>query len=174
LLQLLVMAAAAAAAAAAPCATDAGCGGAEWRCCGATEHAENCPPPANATGAGVGACVLPGTTGRTQCHCVAGQCGTSKYYKPKEPGQKQWLMIGDSITGGCMAHGMPNISASHGVQVVHSPGNAANVWWGSHCLDGWIGDASRWDVISFQFGLHDLALDNVRATATCVARASAC
>jgi hypothetical protein len=41
LLQLLVMAAAAAAAAAAPCATDAGCGGAEWRCCGATERAEN-------------------------------------------------------------------------------------------------------------------------------------
>jgi hypothetical protein len=144
-----------------PCTTDAECSGDTWRCCGASEHAENCPLPDNSK-TGLGACVLPGTTGKTQCQCVAGKCGTSKYYQEKKVGQKQWLMIGDSITGGCMSHGMANISASHNIQVIHSPGNAANVWWGAHCLDGWIGDASRWDVITFQFGLHDLALDNER------------
>jgi hypothetical protein len=146
----------------APCATDTDCPfDGQWRCCGATEHAENCPTPANAT-TGVGNCVLPGTTGKTQCQCVAGKCGTSKYYAAPKPGMKQWLMIGDSITGGCMANGMPKVSTSHGIQVIHSPGNAANVWWGAHCLDGWLGDPARWDVITFQFGLHDLALDNER------------
>jgi hypothetical protein len=35
--------------------------------------------------------------------------------------------------------------------------------WGAHCIDAWLGaDPSRWDIISYQFGLHDLALDNER------------
>eukprot|EP01052_Picozoa_sp_SAG31_P007617 SAG31_NODE_366_length_16817_cov_17.317921_10_plen_277_part_00 len=149
--------------AATPCGTDADCpyGASGWRCCGASLRAENCPPPANESAADVGPCVLPGTTGRTMCTCVPGRCGDSRHYKPKIDGQRQWLMIGDSISMGCVSSGLPNVSASHGIQLVHSPGNAANVWWGAHCLDGWIGDASRWDVITFQFGLHDLALDNV-------------
>jgi hypothetical protein len=97
------------------------------------------------------------------CQCTQVTCGTPRYAAPR-PGQKQWLMIGDSITGGCMSNGMPSVADGHGVQVTHSPGNAANVWWGAHCLDKWLGNASRWDVITFQFGLHDLALDNeVRA-----------
>jgi hypothetical protein len=55
-----------------------------------------------------------------------------------------------------------NISR-HGIQVIHNPTNAANVWWGAHCLDYWLSDSpARWDVITFQFGLHDLALDNER------------
>ena len=34
---------------------------------------------------------------------------------------------------------------------------------GAHCLDKWLtSDPGRWDVITFQFGLHDLALDNER------------
>ena len=146
-----------------PCATDSDCpfDGSEWRCCGATERAENCPASvhANASTAGTGACTLPGTAGKTICRCTQVTCGTPQYAAPLA-GQKQWLMIGDSITGGCMSNGLPTVSAGHGVQVTHSPGNAANVWWGAHCLDKWLGNASRWDVITFQFGLHDLALDN--------------
>ena len=160
-------------ASATPCATDSDCpfDGSEWRCCGATEHAENCPASvhANASTAGAGPCTLPGTTGKTMCRCTQVTCGTPRYAAPLA-GQKQWLMIGDSITGGCMSNGLPTVAAGHDVQVTHSPGNAANVWWGAHCLDKWLGNASRWDVITFQFGLHDLALDNevfIRAPRCC-------
>ena len=155
-----------------PCATDSDCpfSGA-WRCCGASEQAENCPPPSHAT-TGLGHCVLPGAAGATECHCVAGVCQTlpeSRDYAPKQAGKKQWLMIGDSIHGGCLNAGtsaIPNGTAEHDIQVVSNPGNGANVWWGAHCLDGWLTDPSRtpadWDVITFNFGLHDLALDNER------------
>ena len=146
-----------------PCATDSDCpfDGDRWRCCGATEHAENCPASVspNASTAGAGPCTLPGTTGKTMCQCTQVSCGTPRYSVPLD-GHKQWLMIGDSITGGCMSNGLPAVAAGHGIQVTHSPGNAANVWWGAHCLDKWLGNASRWDIITFQFGLHDLALDN--------------
>ena len=34
---------------------------------------------------------------------------------------------------------------------------------GAHCLEGWVQAATRkWDVISFQFGLHDLGFDTER------------
>ena len=87
-----------------PCASDAQCpfDGA-WRCCGATKQAENCPKPTSAKG-GSGACVLPGAAGATECTCIAGVCQTlpeSRDYAPKQAGKKQWLMIGDSIHGGC-------------------------------------------------------------------------
>ena len=43
-------------------------------------------------------------------------------------------------------------------QVFHAPGNNDNVNWGYRCVSGWLGDdPTRWDVISFNFGLHDLA-----------------
>ena len=36
-------------------------------------------------------------------------------------------------------------------------------WWGSHCVDGWLSaNPGRWDIVTYQFGLHDLALDNER------------
>ena len=140
------------------CAADADCpySGA-WRCCGASKQAENCPAPTNAK-EGVGACVLPGATGRTECHCVPGVCQTlteSRDYAPKQEGKRQWLMIGDSIHGGCLNAGssaIPNGTRDHNIQVISNPGNGANVWWGAHCLDGWLSDPSRkptdWDVIT--------------------------
>ena len=140
------------------CAADVDCpySGA-WRCCGATKQAENCPAPTNAK-EGVGACVLPGATGRTECHCVEGLCQTltqSRDYAPKQEGKRQWLMIGDSIHGGCLNAGssaIPNGTRDHNIQVISNPGNGANVWWGAHCLDGWLSDPSRkptdWDVIT--------------------------
>ena len=43
-------------------------------------------------------------------------------------------------------------------QVVHAPGNNGNTNWGNHCVGGWLGpEASRWDIITTNFGLHDLA-----------------
>ncbi len=163
------------------CATDADCvsSGTAFRCCGVDKPAENCPnvnssqfpspaplfrprePPASA-------CVLPGTTGVAQCACVAPApaacCGGSQSscVAAQEPGKRQWLMIGDSISYGCLTPARAGVEA-HDVQVVHNPTNAANVIWGAHCLSSWLGpDPARWDVITFQFGLHDLALDNER------------
>lgn len=41
---------------------------------------------------------------------------------------------------------------------MHAPGNNGNVNWGDHCVEGWLGTSpSRWDVITTNFGLHDLA-----------------
>ena len=50
---------------------------------------------------------------------------------------------------------IPNGTKAHNIQVISNPGNGANVWWGAHCLDGWMTDPSRkpadWDVITFTF-----------------------
>jgi hypothetical protein len=47
---------------------------------------------------------------------------------------------------------------------VHAPSfsgandNNDNAAWGSRCVAGWLGaNASRWDAVTFNFGLHDLA-----------------
>jgi hypothetical protein len=45
----------------------------------------------------------------------------------------------------------------------HSPGNAASANLGAHCIGDWTQPAVtpdlKWDIISFQFGLHDIAFD---------------
>lgn len=46
-----------------------------------------------------------------------------------------------------------------GISSVHNSGNAANTNKGVRCLDSFLGNGTTWDVISFQFGLHDLAYD---------------
>jgi hypothetical protein len=153
----LHVAAAFAAATTSGCATDATCPFPQ-RCCGTSAKAENCPPPLPF--AHDSACVLPGTTGATRCSCVESKCSTPEY-DARNASRKQWLMIGDSISDGCLGPSK-TLAASHDIQLEHNPTNAANVWWGAHCLDAWLADAARWDVISYQFGLHDLALDNER------------
>jgi arylsulfatase B len=149
-----------------PCVTDTDClfTGA-FRCCGLTKAAENCvnPPyavaPPGDTVSG-GNCTLPGTEGSSQCVCRASRCSAMQA-APPTAGKKQWLMIGDSISLGCLGPAK-QLAALHDIEVVHTPGNAANVWWGAHCLDSWLHGAARWDVISYNFGLHDLAMDNER------------
>lgn len=66
------------------------------------------------------------------------------------------LVVGDSVSNGYFSALKRNLSASH--QVVHAPGNNDNTNWGHRCLRGWLGaDRARWDVVAFNFGLHDLA-----------------
>ena len=69
-------------------------------------------------------------------------------------------MIGDSISIG-MHQDVFSALESHGIASAHNYGNAANSNKGARCLESFLGgaNASRWDVISFQFGLHDLAYD---------------
>jgi lysophospholipase L1-like esterase len=63
------------------------------------------------------------------------------------------LVIGDSISIGYFK---PLQKLLEGKAVVqHNPGNAAHTANGLAKLDEWLGDA-HWDVIHFNFGLHDL------------------
>eukprot|EP00039_Didymoeca_costata_P023766 m.8171 g.8171 ORF g.8171 m.8171 type:complete len:310 (+) comp3850_c0_seq2:113-1042(+) len=146
------------------CATDAGCTttGTAYRCCPVQGRAENCPQRQLPL-TGSHPCVLPGTIGASNCTCsVSSGCGTYAP-NPMVPGLKQWLMIGDSISGGVNAYIRAHVNLTEeGIQLQHVPVNAANVWFGLHCLDTWAAETDRWDVVTFNFGLHDLALDNER------------
>lgn len=63
------------------------------------------------------------------------------------------LLIGDSISIGYF----PPVkeSLAHTARVYHNPGNAAHTANGVKLLDKWLGK-TRWDIIHFNFGLHDL------------------
>ncbi len=63
------------------------------------------------------------------------------------------LLIGDSISIG---YTLPLRKALEGVANVHRPPeNCAHTWKGLESLDQWLGDG-KWDVIHFNWGLHDL------------------
>ena len=63
------------------------------------------------------------------------------------------LIIGDSIS---MGYTPPLTRLLEGRAVVeHNPGNAAHARNGAEKIDAWIG-TSKWDVIHFNHGLHDL------------------
>jgi hypothetical protein len=64
-------------------------------------------------------------------------------------------MIGDSISQG-MQNDLRAILTAIGWELTHNPGNAASSNLGAHCLPGWVdpGERKRWDVISYNFGLH--------------------
>jgi len=63
------------------------------------------------------------------------------------------LIIGDSISGGYTPFVRELLT--NRVQVVHAPGNNAATVTGLKRLDTWLGD-KKWDVIHFNFGLHDM------------------
>jgi len=69
------------------------------------------------------------------------------------PGLPRVLLIGDSISIG---YTLPTRRLLDGKANVHRiPTNGGPTTRGLQQLDGWLGDA-RWDVIHFNFGLHDL------------------
>lgn len=70
-----------------------------------------------------------------------------------EHGLPNVLIIGDSISIGYMK---PLERLLEGkARVVHNPGNAAHSGNGLAKIDEWLGD-TKWDVIHFNHGLHDL------------------
>lgn len=70
-----------------------------------------------------------------------------------EPGLPRVLLIGDSISIG---YTIPVRKMLAGKVNVHRiPENAAFTGHGVKRIDAWLGD-SKWDVIHFNFGLHDL------------------
>ena len=82
---------------------------------------------------------------------VAGKTAGSAASKPKV------LIIGDSISIGYTPHVAEELKDV--ADVLHNPGNAANTWNGLQKIDSWLGD-TRWDVIHFNWGLHDLCYRN--------------
>lgn len=90
------------------------------------------------------------------CACMDQQC-VPLLGKPSRPKNKQYLVIGDSVSMGYLKSLEAEL-AQKAYEVVHAPGNNDNTNWGRKCVQGWLGpDPSRWDVISINFGLHDLA-----------------
>ncbi|HEY0945654.1 MAG TPA: SGNH/GDSL hydrolase family protein [Opitutaceae bacterium] len=70
-----------------------------------------------------------------------------------EPGLPRVLLIGDSIS---MGYTLPVRARLQGRANVHHPSeNCGDTGRGLRRLDAWLGDG-KWDVIHFNFGLHDL------------------
>jgi hypothetical protein len=67
------------------------------------------------------------------------------------------LLIGDSISIGYTPHVVQALNGR--AEVTHHPGNARHTGNGLKLLDEWLGDTA-WDVISFNWGLHDLCYRN--------------
>jgi len=93
---------------------------------------------------------------------LTGRPWTSKFEPPPLP---QVLIIGDSISIGYFE---PLQKRLKDVAVVsHNPGNAQHTAYGLKKLDVWLGD-TRWDVIHFNHGLHDLKYIDARGRNTSV------
>ena len=91
------------------------------------------------------------------CACKPQAC-VEPSYPAALPGKRQWLVAGDSISLGMLASAQR--LAGQGWQVLHVNGdyNCDNALVGAKCWGGWLGaNASRWDVISYNSGAHDLA-----------------
>jgi lysophospholipase L1-like esterase len=72
---------------------------------------------------------------------------------PDVPGLPRVLLIGDSIS---MGYTLPVRAKLAGKANVHRPGeNCGDTARGLRRLDAWLGEG-HWDVIHFNFGLHDL------------------
>ena len=70
------------------------------------------------------------------------------------------LIIGDSISNGYTPH---VVKALEGTAIVeHHPGNGGHTGRGLEMIDNWLGD-KHWDVIHFNWGLHDLCYRNPAA-----------
>ena len=72
----------------------------------------------------------------------------------------KYLVIGDSISEGIQGKLAYDLQPD-GWELFHNPGNGDNTNYGAHCISTWT-SASVYDVISFQFGLHDIAADEER------------
>jgi hypothetical protein len=149
----------------APCHSDGDCaagwGGDEWRC---LEH-RGAPPSL------LNSCHMHATTKNTTCACQSSGCGGGwteprrhqREVKAKAAGAStRYLVIGDSISTG-MQPDLAALLKPSGWLLSHNPGNGDNTNYGAHCVPAWTSAAGPiYDVISFQFGLHDIAYDEER------------
>lgn len=81
--------------------------------------------------------------------------GAAFAYVEDDPRLPRVLLIGDSISIGYTGDVRRMLQGKANVHRV--PDNAANTGHGLASLDGWLG-TGRWDVIHFNWGLHDLVV----------------
>lgn len=142
----------------APCHNDGDCaaswGGVNWRC---LAHSA----PASAANG----CHMHALTHNSTCACQPSGCGGGGSLEAAgrrsdfEDGAIKYLVIGDSISEGMQAD-LTALLQPDGWTLDHNPGNGDNSNFGAHCVSSWT--SSAYDVISFQFGLHDIAHDEER------------
>ena len=70
-----------------------------------------------------------------------------------DPALPRVLLIGDSITAGYFLGVRENLRGTANVHLI--PDNGGPTWRGLLMLDDWLCD-SRWNLIHFNFGLHDI------------------
>jgi len=168
----------------APCTADEDCLSTNLRCL---------PSPGGAP------CTLDYAFNETgTCACLPQGCDTFTYASAT-PGKKQWLVVGDSISMGYYGPLSAALKAGWDVYHVGSRGKPINCdnavryprasfspplrnphplpcpplqYFASRCVKGWLGaDAARWDVVSYNAGLHDLAFpDNEHLAAASYAQ----
>jgi len=168
-----------------PCHSDGDCeaqwGTPEWRCL------ERAALPSAANG-----CHMHAEAANSTCACQVydscrarrrlGSVPTAAATAAAETSvTKRMLVIGDSISEGMFPDLHSNM-ARHNWSLAHNPGNGDNTNFGAHCVGSWVGGSSSggsggggggaqpWDVISFQFGLHDIAYDEERMSVAQYAR----
>ena len=156
---LMPLAAPSALGAVTPCDNDGDCyQTTEWRCLPTTAPGGRpCTLDYAFNETGFCACNNTGPEGV----CVPGS------YPAAAPGKVQYLVVGDSISMGYFPTLKTKLQATH--QAVHAPGNNDNTNWGSRCIKGWLGpDPGRWDLITMNWGAHDLAFPGKIRSANCV------
>ena len=154
-----------------PCQSDGDCEAlwntANWRC---LEHAGATPSPRNN-------CHMHATTKNTTCACLpSAAChgGALLQGETQANTTTNLLVVGDSISLG-MKSALSMMLQKDGWSLYHNPGNGDNTNYGAHCIAAWAPLttstrsgrsvlSSHYDVISFQFGLHDIAYDEERLT----------
>jgi hypothetical protein len=96
------------------------------------------------------------------CACQAQAC--VPLTSPPKTTNKQLLVVGDSISLGYLPYLTSSLTGAW--EVTHAPSfsgsdNNDNINWHSHCLESWLGaQPGRWDAVSFNAGLHDLAFED--------------
>lgn len=79
--------------------------------------------------------------------------------------QLRELVVCHSRVGSLTSRLLPRgcVGGCKGWELTHSPGNAASTNLGAHCLTDWVQPSvMKYDIISYQFGLHDLGFDTER------------
>lgn len=139
-----------------PCHSDGDCESLwatpNWRCLSQAVV----PGPRNS-------CHMHDDTTNSTCTCLPSDCGGGIVGGGGNASTRLFV-IGDSISEG-MFSPLEKLMAPDGWSLQHSPGNGDNTNYGSHCVPSWVPLSSGYgpfDVISFQFGLHDIAYDEER------------
>eukprot|EP00040_Diaphanoeca_grandis_P014108 m.71386 g.71386 ORF g.71386 m.71386 type:complete len:436 (-) comp24344_c0_seq1:161-1468(-) len=158
-----------------PCNSDGDCeklwGTTDWRCL----NREAIKSPANN-------CHMHALQGNTTCACQPSGCvadhrilrsGIQHLQQPalgdsnrgaahSSANVTKYLVIGDSISEGFFSD-LGTLMTPYNWSLTHNQGNGDNTNFGAHCVPTWVG-SNVYDVISFQFGLHDIAFDEERVS----------